>query len=165
MDTQSFCSRCRMCPRLRVWSGWPATRFASIATRRGNTERVEVELPASFTAQQGLNEPRSPSLPGMMKVKRKTLQVVEASELGHPSRSRERNGWLCRLRLPGRRASALRENLGAGAAVNPSAKGRNQVHIAHRTARFGLPWNGTNERSESAWDADLPLSRKCVAIK
>lgn len=51
----------------------------------GNTELVEVELPALFTAQQGLNEPRYPSLPGIMKAKRKTVQVVEASELAAPS--------------------------------------------------------------------------------
>ncbi|MFL1673907.1 hypothetical protein [Paenibacillus dendritiformis] len=126
-----------------------------------------MELPAAlFTAQQGLNEPHSPSLPGIMKVKRKTLQIVEASELAAPS-AEPRTERLALQTPPPRKAGKRITGEPAEQArqVNPSAKGRNQVHIAYRTARFGLPWNGTNERSESAWDAHLPLSRKCVAIK
>ncbi|MBP3966329.1 electron transfer flavoprotein subunit beta/FixA family protein [Paenibacillus lignilyticus] len=45
-------------------------------------ETVEVPLPALITAQQGLNEPRYPSLPGIMKAKRKPLKQVTAAELG-----------------------------------------------------------------------------------
>ncbi|RAP74467.1 electron transfer flavoprotein subunit beta/FixA family protein [Paenibacillus montanisoli] len=45
-------------------------------------ETVEVPLPALVTAQQGLNEPRYPSLPGIMKAKRKPLREVTAAELG-----------------------------------------------------------------------------------
>lgn len=37
----------------------------------GDIEIIEVPLPALFTAQQGLNEPRYPSLPGIMKAKKK----------------------------------------------------------------------------------------------
>lgn len=36
----------------------------------GDLETVEVELPFLATAQQGLNEPRYPSLPGIMKAKK-----------------------------------------------------------------------------------------------
>ncbi|GAE34886.1 electron transfer flavoprotein [Halalkalibacter akibai JCM 9157] len=36
----------------------------------GDEETVEVSLPVLVTAQQGLNEPRYPSLPGIMKLKR-----------------------------------------------------------------------------------------------
>ncbi|HYG56549.1 MAG TPA: electron transfer flavoprotein subunit beta/FixA family protein [Symbiobacteriaceae bacterium] len=42
----------------------------------GDTEVIEVALPALITAQQGLNEPRYPSVPGIMKAKRKTIARV-----------------------------------------------------------------------------------------
>ncbi|WP_317968698.1 electron transfer flavoprotein subunit beta/FixA family protein, partial [Paenibacillus sp. CCS19] len=45
----------------------------------GDIATVEVPLPALVTAQQGLNEPRYPSLPGIMKAKRKPLHVVSRS--------------------------------------------------------------------------------------
>ncbi|RJX40001.1 electron transfer flavoprotein subunit beta/FixA family protein [Paenibacillus pinisoli] len=48
----------------------------------GDTETVAIPLPALITAQQGLNEPRYPSLPGIMKAKRKPLRTVTLSELG-----------------------------------------------------------------------------------
>lgn len=47
----------------------------------GDTEVIEVTLPALITAQQGLNEPRYPSVPGIMKAKRKTIVRVTAAEL------------------------------------------------------------------------------------
>lgn len=48
----------------------------------GDTEVIEVALPAMITAQQGLNEPRYPSVPGIMKAKRKTIARVGAADLG-----------------------------------------------------------------------------------
>ncbi|MED5016421.1 electron transfer flavoprotein subunit beta/FixA family protein [Paenibacillus chibensis] len=48
----------------------------------GDTETLEVSLPAVFTAQQGLNEPRYPSLPGIMKAKKKPFHQMTAAELG-----------------------------------------------------------------------------------
>ncbi|WP_127579318.1 electron transfer flavoprotein subunit beta/FixA family protein [Paenibacillus koleovorans] len=48
----------------------------------GATETLEVRIPALFTAQQGLNEPRYPSLPGIMKAKKKPFRVIAADELG-----------------------------------------------------------------------------------
>ena len=45
-------------------------------------EVVRVELPAVFTAQQGLNEPRYPTLPGIMKAKKKEIKKIDAAELG-----------------------------------------------------------------------------------
>lgn len=48
----------------------------------GDVERIEVRLPALFTAQQGLNEPRYPSLPGIMKAKKKPFKTVNAVDLG-----------------------------------------------------------------------------------
>lgn len=40
----------------------------------GGTEVVEVALPAIFTAEKGLNEPRYPKLPDIMKAKKKPLE-------------------------------------------------------------------------------------------
>jgi len=48
----------------------------------GGTEVLEVELPAVLTANKGLNEPRYPSLPGIMKAKRKPIDELGASALG-----------------------------------------------------------------------------------
>ncbi|WP_337845087.1 electron transfer flavoprotein subunit beta/FixA family protein [Thermus sp.] len=41
-------------------------------------EWVRVKLPAVFTTQQGLNEPRYPTLPGIMKAKKKEIRKVAA---------------------------------------------------------------------------------------
>ena len=48
----------------------------------GGTETVEVALPAVVTCTKGLNEPRYPSLPGIMKAKRKPLDVKAAGDVG-----------------------------------------------------------------------------------
>lgn len=47
----------------------------------GDKEVVEVSLPVLLTAQQGLNEPRYPSLPGIMKAKKKPLERLELDDL------------------------------------------------------------------------------------
>ena len=47
----------------------------------GDSEVIETTLPLLVTAQQGLNEPRYPSLPGIMKAKKKPLDEVEIDDL------------------------------------------------------------------------------------
>ncbi|WP_163970168.1 electron transfer flavoprotein subunit beta/FixA family protein [Oceanobacillus halotolerans] len=47
----------------------------------GDIEKVEVPLPVLVTCQQGLNEPRYPSLPGIMKAKKKPLEELEIDDL------------------------------------------------------------------------------------
>ncbi|ARK31659.1 electron transfer flavoprotein subunit beta/FixA family protein [Halalkalibacter krulwichiae] len=47
----------------------------------GDEETVEVSLPVLVTAQQGLNEPRYPSLPGIMKAKKKPLEKLDLDDL------------------------------------------------------------------------------------
>jgi electron transfer flavoprotein beta subunit len=47
----------------------------------GDEETIEVSLPVLVTAQQGLNEPRYPSLPGIMKAKKKPLQKLDLDDL------------------------------------------------------------------------------------
>ncbi|MFD1018964.1 electron transfer flavoprotein subunit beta/FixA family protein [Thalassobacillus hwangdonensis] len=47
----------------------------------GDVEKVETSLPLLVTCQQGLNEPRYPSLPGIMKAKKKPLEELELDDL------------------------------------------------------------------------------------
>jgi electron transfer flavoprotein beta subunit len=48
----------------------------------GGTVVVEAPLPALFTTQRGLNDPRYASLPGIMKAKKKPLEVKTLADLG-----------------------------------------------------------------------------------
>jgi electron transfer flavoprotein beta subunit len=47
----------------------------------GDQETIEAKLPILVTAQQGLNEPRYPSLPGIMKAKKKPLETIDIDDL------------------------------------------------------------------------------------
>ncbi|MCJ8009871.1 electron transfer flavoprotein subunit beta/FixA family protein [Lederbergia wuyishanensis] len=47
----------------------------------GNSEIIETSLPLLVTAQQGLNDPRYPSLPGIMKARKKPLEELELDDL------------------------------------------------------------------------------------
>lgn len=47
----------------------------------GDVEKIEIPLPLLVTCQQGLNEPRYPSLPGIMKAKSKPLEELEIDDL------------------------------------------------------------------------------------
>jgi electron transfer flavoprotein beta subunit len=48
----------------------------------GDRDLAETSLPAIITAQQGLNEPRYPSLKGIMGAKKKPIKDVKATDLG-----------------------------------------------------------------------------------
>lgn len=48
----------------------------------GGAEEIEVELPAVFTANKGLNEPRYASLKGIMSAKKKPLEAWDLGALG-----------------------------------------------------------------------------------
>jgi electron transfer flavoprotein beta subunit len=48
----------------------------------GGTYNMEVSLPALFTAQKGLNAPRYPTLPNIMKAKKKEIKDMTLAELG-----------------------------------------------------------------------------------
>ncbi|HLR60171.1 MAG TPA: electron transfer flavoprotein subunit beta/FixA family protein [Pseudogracilibacillus sp.] len=47
----------------------------------GDVEKIETTLPLIVTCQQGLNEPRYPSLPGIMQAKKKPLEELELDDL------------------------------------------------------------------------------------
>ncbi len=48
----------------------------------GGHETVEASLPAVLTCQKGLNEPRLPSLPNIMKAGMKPMETVSCADLG-----------------------------------------------------------------------------------
>ncbi len=56
----------------------------AVATREvdGGSEVVEVTLPAVFSAQKSLNNPRYPSVAGIMKAKKKELKILSLNDLG-----------------------------------------------------------------------------------
>lgn len=48
----------------------------------GGSEIIEVSLPAMLTAQKGLNEPRYPSMKGIMQAKKKPMEKKGLADLG-----------------------------------------------------------------------------------
>jgi electron transfer flavoprotein beta subunit len=73
--------------------GWPQATFASklviegesaLVTREvdGGLETLKVKLPAVVTTDLRLNEPRYPSLPNIMKAKKKPLDIKKPDEFG-----------------------------------------------------------------------------------
>lgn len=68
-------------------------------------ETIEVVLPAVFTADLRLNEPRYVSLPGIMKAKKKPIEELALSELDVEAISRT---TLLKLELPPRRKAGVR---------------------------------------------------------
>ena len=78
---------------LAALAGWPQATFASkvvvadgkaAVTREidGGLETLEISLPAVVTSDLRLNEPRSATLPNIMKAKKKRLDTVKPAELG-----------------------------------------------------------------------------------
>jgi len=63
---------------------WDADLKSATARRRieGAEEVVQVQLPALFAIDKGYVEPRYPSLPGLMKAKKKPIDVKDAAALG-----------------------------------------------------------------------------------
>jgi electron transfer flavoprotein beta subunit len=57
-------------------------RFTAHREIEGGKEIVDCPLPAVLTCQKGLNEPRLPSLPNIMKAGMKPMQVVTCADLG-----------------------------------------------------------------------------------
>jgi electron transfer flavoprotein beta subunit len=78
---------------LSAITGWAQATFASkivpeggglTVTREvdGGLETIKIKLPAIITTDLRLNEPRYPSLPNIMKAKKKPLDVKKPEELG-----------------------------------------------------------------------------------
>lgn len=74
----------------------------------GRTQTIDVQLPALFTAQQGLNEPRYPSLPGIMKAKKKPLTTLNLDALHLSSADVEPRTARVKVQLPPPRKAGQR---------------------------------------------------------
>jgi electron transfer flavoprotein beta subunit len=57
-------------------------KVAAVREIDGGSETVELSLPAVITVQKGINEPRFPSVPSILKAKKKELKTVSLSDLG-----------------------------------------------------------------------------------
>jgi len=66
-------------------------------TIEGGTLLMEAELPALFTTQKGINEPRYASLPGIMKAKKKPLAKKKLDDLGLDPSEVGKGGAKCRV--------------------------------------------------------------------
>ena len=100
----------------------------------GGAVTVEAPLPALFTTQRGLNEPRYASLPGIMKAKKKPLEVKTVAALGlDPARvgAAGRKVVVTALRLPPER-KAVRMIAGE----TPAAMAAELVRVLHEEARL-----------------------------
>ena len=99
----------------------------------GATLVIESPLPALITAQKGLNEPRYASLPGIMKAKKKPLDVKTVTDLGLDAGQVGENGAkikIVQITLPKERE--------AGKVVEgetPQEKAANLVKLLHEEAK------------------------------
>lgn len=73
--------------------GWPqvtwtnalelhGTRLSGKHDTEDGSEMFELELPAVITTQQGLNEPRYPTVPNIMRAKKKELRIETLEQFG-----------------------------------------------------------------------------------
>jgi len=103
---------------LSDWTTELAVEDGALKTRHDTddgSEALELPLPAVVTTQQGLNEPRYPTLPNIMKAKRKELAKHDLDRYGSPApmlvtvrqeiQTRERRGTI----VEGEPAEAARE--------------------------------------------------------
>ena len=103
-------------------------------TIEGGAVTVEADLPALFTTQRGLNEPRYASLPGIMKAKKKPVDVKTIADLGiDPSAAGadNRKVKIKALNLPPER-QAVRMIEGESA----QAKAAELVRVLHEEAKL-----------------------------
>lgn len=78
---------------------WGAGFKSAIARRRieGAEEVVEVQLPCLFTIEKGYVEPRYPSLPGLMKAKKKPVDTKNAAALGLSAADLGGDNWTTKM--------------------------------------------------------------------
>lgn len=80
--------------------GWPQATFASEITLEGDgakvtreidggLETISISMPAVVTADLRLNEPRYPTLPNIMKAKKKPLDVIALADTGVDASKRQ----------------------------------------------------------------------------
>src|SRR5205814_9512477 len=114
--------------------GWPQATFASklvvdgqtaLVTREvdGGLETLKIKLPAVVTTDLRLNEPRYPSLPNIMKAKKKPLEVKKPGDYGVDAAPRLK--VLKTVDPPGRKAGVRSPTQPS---CSPSSKRRGRWH-------------------------------------
>ncbi len=73
-------------------------------TVEGGTVTFEAPLPALFTTQRGLNEPRYASLPGIMKAKKKPIDTRTLADIGIDPASLAPKTGITAMKLPPERS-------------------------------------------------------------
>jgi electron transfer flavoprotein beta subunit len=71
----------------------------------GGSYTMEVNLPALFTAQKGLNAPRYPTVPNIMKAKKKEIKDLSLAELGLTDANAGSGLEICALETPQARSA------------------------------------------------------------
>ena len=95
----------------------------------GDSEVIETNLPLLVTAQQGLNEPRYPSLPGIMKAKKKPLEELELDDLDLEEDDVEAKTKTIEIYLPPKKES------GRVLAGDLNDQVKELVHLLHSEAK------------------------------
>ncbi|CAN2042610.1 Electron transfer flavoprotein subunit beta [Candidatus Magnetomoraceae bacterium gMMP-15] len=73
----------------------------------GGTLTVESSLPALFTTQKGLNEPRYTSMAGIMKAKKKPLEKKSLADIGVDPAQLEAKTQIIAMKLPPERKAGI----------------------------------------------------------
>lgn len=97
----------------------------------GGTVTLEAPLPVLFTTQRGLNEPRYASLPGIMKAKKKPLEMQTLGDIGIDAS--QLDGPLTKIKAlkppPERKAGIMIQG------DSPDAKAAELVRMLHAEAK------------------------------
>jgi electron transfer flavoprotein beta subunit len=99
--------------RIEVTGADGSQRIAASREYAGAEETFDVPLPAVVSVKEGINLPRYPSLPGRLRAKRATIEVVEAGEQRPDGFTKQR------LRVP-HSAGGSSEVLGSGVDAVPA---------------------------------------------
>jgi len=95
----------------------------------GGQETIEVALPAVFTAQKGLNEPRLPSMKGIMAAKKKEIKTVSLADIGADAASLAAGSKVTGVNLPPARSA------GKVIAGEPAEQAAELVKLLHEEAK------------------------------
>ncbi len=105
-------------------------KFRCQRTIEGGTVVLEAAPPLLITTQRGLNEPRYASLPGIMKAKRKPLEVKTLADFGIDSGAFGSNTKILALSRPVEKR--IKKIIDAD---SPAAKAAELVRLLHEEAR------------------------------
>ncbi len=100
-------------------------------TVEGGTVTLEAPLPALLTTQRGLNEPRYTSLPGIMKAKKKPIDIKTLADIGlDPAIAGEYKTKILEMKLPPERKAG--RMIEGGSALEKAAE---LVRALHEEAK------------------------------